>query len=153
MKPLRLELRGFTAFRDRAVLDFRERTLFAITGPTGAGKSSLLDAMTWALYGQVPRVGNATKQLVTHGAKRMDVQLEFAARGEVYRVARSTAGQLGTRLEQRSADDSWRLLADRATGPEGVNAQVVAILGLDYGTFTKTIVLPQGEFQSFMRGD
>ncbi len=153
MKPLRLGLRGFTAFRDRVVLDFRDRTLFAITGPTGAGKSSLLDAMTWALYGQVPRVGNATKQLVTHGAKRMDVQLEFAARGEVYRVARSTAGQLGSRLEVRDADGSWRLLADRATGPEGVNAQVVGILGLDYGTFTKTIVLPQGEFQSFMRGD
>jgi len=154
VKPLRLELRGFTAFRERAVLDFRNRTLFAITGPTGAGKSSLLDAMTWALYGQVPRVGNATKQLVTHGAKRMDVQLDFAARGEVYRVARSTAGQLGTRLEVRDGDDdSWRLLADRATGPEGVNAQIVRILGLDYGTFTKTIVLPQGEFQSFMRGD
>ena len=151
MKPQRLELRGFTAFRETAVVDFADRSLFAITGPTGAGKSSLLDAMIWALYGQVPRVGRATRQLITHGEKSMAVRFDFTARSETYRVARSTSGPVGTRLEQQAEDGkSWRLLADRAAD---VVAQVTAILGLDYQTFTRTIVLPQGEFHSFLRGE
>src|SRR6185436_1255221 len=56
LKPLRLELEGFTSFRDGTVLELEGLDLFAITGPTGAGKSSLIDAMVFALYGQVPRV-------------------------------------------------------------------------------------------------
>ena len=64
MKPVLLKIRGFTAFRDETVVEFEGRRLFVITGPTGAGKSSLLDAMTWALYGQVPRVGRSVKELV-----------------------------------------------------------------------------------------
>ena len=156
MRPLRLELRGFTAFRDRAVIDFRDRTLFAITGPTGAGKSSLLDAMIWALYGQVPRVGRATKQLVTHGERSMSVRFDFASRGATYRVARTT-GSAGARLERLVdsdvgdvGDGEWEMLADRAAG---VTEQVTELLGLDYRTFTRTIVLPQGEFDSFLRGE
>ncbi len=152
MKPLRLELRGFTAFRRPSVVDFSGRTLFAITGPTGAGKSSLLDAMTWALYGQVPRVGRATHQLVTHGEKSMSVRFDFSARGQAYRVTRTTAGAIGTRLEQAvdGEGDRWRLVADRAGE---VTKAIQALVGLDYATFTKTIVLPQGEFGSFLRGD
>ncbi len=156
MRPLRLELRGFTAFRRPAVVDFSGRTLFAITGPTGAGKSSLLDAMTWALYGQVPRVGRATHQLVTHGEKAMSVRFDFSARGHTYRVTRTTAGAIGTRLEQRldgeggDSGERWRLVADRAGE---VTKAIGALVGLDYATFTKTIVLPQGEFGAFLRGE
>ena len=58
MRPLRLEVKGFTAFRDRAEIDFTGFDVFAIAGPTGSGKSSLLDAMTYALYGRVERVGH-----------------------------------------------------------------------------------------------
>ena len=93
MRPLRLELRGFTSFRETAVLDFEGRRLFAITGPTGAGKSSLLDAMTWALYGQVPRVGAQTRQLITHGANAMAVRLDFSVRGKRHRVSRRPPGR------------------------------------------------------------
>ncbi|MSP22169.1 MAG: SMC family ATPase [Dehalococcoidia bacterium] len=154
MKPIRLELRGFTAFRRPAVVNFKDRSLFAITGPTGAGKSSLLDAMTWALYGHVPRVGRATHQLVTHGEKSMAVRFDFSARGQVFRVTRTTAGAIGTRLEQRVSDGldggRWKLLADRAGD---VTKQVGDVIGLDYATFIKTIVLPQGEFGSFLRGE
>ena len=88
MRPLRLELRGFTAFREKVVVDFSGRELFAITGPTGAGKSSLLDGMTWALYDRVPRVGRQTRQLISHGEKSMTARLDFTVRGEGYRVVR-----------------------------------------------------------------
>jgi exonuclease SbcC len=58
MRPLRLEVEGFTCYRDRQnVLDLSELRLFAIAGPTGAGKSSILDAMLYALFGEVPRIG------------------------------------------------------------------------------------------------
>ena len=150
MRPLRLELRGFTAFREPAVLDLDGRRLFAITGPTGAGKSSLLDAMTWALYGEVPRVGRATRQLITHGARSMAARLDFSVRGERYRVSRQAPGSIGARLERQREDGGWEPLADRA---REVTARVSALLGLDYQTFTKTVLLPQGAFDTFLRGD
>ena len=150
MKPLRLELRGFTSFRDTAIVDFEERRLFAITGPTGAGKSSLLDAMTWALYGEAPRVGRATRQLITHGARSMAVLFEFSARGQRYRVSRQAPGSIGTRLERQRPDGEWEPLADRA---REVTSRVTELLGLDFATFTKTVLLPQGAFDEFLRGD
>ncbi|MXZ46998.1 MAG: SMC family ATPase [Chloroflexi bacterium] len=150
MRPLRLEVRGFTSFREPATLDFEHRRLFAITGPTGAGKSSLLDAMTWALYGQVPRVGRETRQLITHGAKAMAVQFEFSVRGDRYRVSRQAPGNLGARLEQQRADGAWEPLEDRA---REVTRRIEDLLGLDFATFTKTVLLPQGAFDTFLRGD
>ena len=150
MRPLRLELRGFTSFRETAVLDFGGRRLFAITGPTGAGKSSLLDAMTWALYGQVPRVGTQTRQLTTHGANAMAVRLDFSVRGERHRVSRQAPGPAGARLERLRDDGAWEPLAARS---REVTQRVTDLLGLDFATFTKTVLLPQGAFDLFLRGD
>lgn len=150
MRPIRLELRGFTAFRERTVVEFEGRQLFAITGPTGAGKSSLLDAMTWALFGQVPRVGSSTRQLISHGAASMQVRFDFATRDEVYRVVRKAPAVTGTRLEQQQADGSWRHLADRS---RDVTREVVRLLGMDFTTFTRTVLLPQGEFDAFLKGE
>ncbi len=150
MRPLRLEVRGFTSFKEPAVLDFEDRRLFAITGPTGAGKSSLLDAMTWALYGQVPRVGRETRQLISHGSKAMAVQFDFSVRGDRYRVSRQAPGNLGARLEQCRADGSFEPLEDRS---REVTRRIEHLLGLDFATFTKTVLLPQGAFDTFLRGD
>lgn len=150
MRPLRLEVRGFTSFREPATLDFEGRRLFAITGPTGAGKSSLLDAMTWALYGLVPRVGRETRQLITHGARAMAVQFDFSVRGQRYRVSRQAPGNLGARLEQQRADGVWEPLEDRA---REVTRRIEGLIGLDFTTFTKTVLLPQGAFDTFLRGD
>ena len=85
MRPLRLEIEGFTSFREKVVLDFESLDLFAITGPTGAGKSSLIDALVFALYGQVPRVGKEYRQLLSHGAERANVRLDFAVGSERFR--------------------------------------------------------------------
>ena len=91
MRPLRLEVKGFTAYRETQVLDFEDLDLFAVTGPTGSGKSSLLDAMTYALYGRVPRIGNRASLLIAQGQPRLAVMLDFAVNGQRYRVTRSTA--------------------------------------------------------------
>lgn len=150
MKPLRLELQGFTAFREKVVVDFKNRRLFAITGPTGAGKSSLLDAITWALYGQVARVGTSTRQLISHGSTSMQVRFDFATNNETYRVVRKAPATAGTRLEQMRADGNWRSLADRS---REVTSEIETLLGMDFKTFTRTMLLPQGEFDTFLKGD
>ena len=80
MRPHKLTLEGFTSFRDKIELDFTGLDLFAITGPTGAGKSSLIDAICFALYGQVPRVGDDYKQLISHGAERLSVHARVRRR-------------------------------------------------------------------------
>ena len=152
MKPVRLELQGFTAFREQTTLDFEGRRLFVITGPTGAGKSSLLDAMTWALFGQVPRVGASVGQLISQGEPSMHVKLEFETRGRRYQVARRALakGPGAVRLERLDASGEWEPIADRTTE---VKTQVERLLGMDYATFTRTMVLPQGAFDAFLRGE
>lgn len=154
MKPVRLKVSGFTAFREPTEVEFEGRRLFVITGPTGAGKSSLLDAMMWALYGQVPRVGKSIKELISQGAREASVLLEFTVRGQRYQVSRrqritDNATNTTVRLE-RMVKDQWVPEADRVTE---VAARIQAILGMDYTTFTRSIVLPQGEFDLFLRGD
>jgi exonuclease SbcC len=151
VRPLRLEVEGFTSFKAKVALDFSKLDLFAITGATGAGKSSLIDALVFALYGQVPRVGDDYKQLISHGAEGLSVLLEFAAGGEVYRVVRTARPTASSqqRLEKLAAKE-WEPIADRA---REIKARVEEILGLDYEGFTRAVVLPQGQFDAFLKGE
>ena len=150
MRPLRLELEGFTSFRQHTCLDLSELDLFAITGPTGAGKSSLIDAICFALYAQVPRIGDNTSDCISQGLDRMWVRFEFAAGEERLRVFRESKrkGAPNARLE-RWEDGDWRPVADRA---REVTAQVIETVGLDYNGFTRSVLLPQGQFQEFLAG-
>ena len=79
MRPLRLDVEGFTCYRERQQpLDFSALSLFAIAGPTGAGKSSILDTMLYALYGEVPRIGKqGIGEFISHGRDLMSVCLDF----------------------------------------------------------------------------
>jgi exonuclease SbcC len=151
VRPLRLSLEGFTSFRDKIELDFSGLDLFAITGPTGAGKSSLIDAIVFALYGQVPRVGDDYKQLISHGAERLSVMLEFAVGQQRYRAVRTARPDRPSqqRLE-RVSGESAEALADRV---REMRAEVDRILGLDYDGFTRSVVLPQGQFDAFLKGE
>jgi exonuclease SbcC len=151
VRPHRLTLEGFTSFRDKVELDFSGLDLFAITGPTGAGKSSLIDAICFALYGQVPRVGDDYKQLISHGAERLSVMLEFGVGKECYRIARTARPDKPSqqRLERITAHAA-EPIADRV---KEIRAEVDRILGLDYDGFTRSVVLPQGQFDAFLKGE
>ena len=151
MRPIRVEVEGFTSFREKQSIDFSGLDLFAITGPTGVGKSSLIDALVFALYGQVPRVGDDYKQLISHGAERLSVLLEFEVGRERYRIARTVrrAGASKQLLERLDRNEP-QPLADRV---KDIRAQVETILGLDYDGFTRSVVLPQGQFDEFLKGE
>jgi len=151
VRPYNLTLEGFTSFRDKTEIDFSGLDLFAITGPTGAGKSSLIDAICFALYGQVPRVGDDYKQLISQGAERLSVMLEFGVGGERYRIARTARPDRPSqqRLE-RVTPGGTEPIADRA---REIRTEVDRILGLDYDGFTRSVVLPQGQFDAFLKGE
>ena len=150
MRPIRLEVKGFTAFREKCEIDFSSFDLFAITGPTGAGKTSLLDAMTYALYGKTSRLNKAGKDLVSQGANAMSVLLDFRVGAQEYRVMRNIkGGNVTARLEKRE-NGEWNPTTGAITE---VNEQVQRIVGLDFGGFTKTVILPQGKFDVFLRGE
>ena len=156
MRPLRLELKGFTAFREPAEIDFGALDVFAISGPTGSGKSSLLDAMTYALFGRVERVGDGVKQLISQGLPRMAVTLEFEVGHDRYRVTRSTPANKGATkilLERRDSDGQWKQAGDGADRVREAEAMLRALIGLTYDGFTRSVLLPQGKFAEFLVGD
>ncbi|GAA6754926.1 SMC family ATPase [Thermus thalpophilus] len=150
MRPLRLELEGFGPYRERQEVDFSDVELFAITGPTGSGKSTLLDAMAFALYGRVPRVGRNVADLVHPALGEARVRLTFQVGERVYRVERVR----GRRSEARlfALDGGGERLVP-LEGLEEVNRRVEGLLGLSYEAFTRALLLPQGEFDRFLKGE
>jgi len=153
VRPLSLRLEGFTCYKQPAEISFEGLDLFAITGPTGAGKSSIVDGITYALYGRVPRLGNEVRGLISLGSEKLQAAFEFAVNGDRYRVVRSTARKGAAhvqlfRFEKESGE--WEGLEDRA---RAVDEKVRGLLGLDYEGFIRSVLLPQGQFHLFLAGE
>ncbi|MGD9703886.1 MAG: AAA family ATPase [Acidimicrobiia bacterium] len=169
MRPLRLTLRAFGSFPGEEVIDFEALVplgLFVVAGPTGSGKSTIFDALVFALYGSVPGRRQANEMRSDHAPAGAvpEVVLEFEARGRRYRATRSpgyerpkhrgggvTAVPPTARLEVRR-DGVWVPLS---SGLSDVRAQVIECVGLTVEQFQRVILLPQGEFEQFLvaRGD
>jgi exonuclease SbcC len=169
MRPLRLDMAGFTVFRDETTVDFTDADYFALVGPTGSGKSTVLDAICFALYGTVPRWGGARGivNALAPSATEARVRLVFESAGARYvatRVVRrdgrgnvKTAGaglQLMppgfdvTRLDTgMSLDDLGEVLAGT---PAEMDHAIIGAVGLPYEQFTSCVVLPQGQFADFL---
>ncbi len=154
MRPVRLIVEGFTSFRAAQEIDFETLDLFVITGPTGSGKTSILDAVSLALYGMVPRGGKQdVKELISLGASQARVQLDFRVADTSYRVARRIRKQ-GAQFATLERFEGEALVSEvNRGGVKAVNDRVVEILGLDYQSFTTAVLLPQGDFASFLKGD
>ena len=168
MRILTLELEGFGPFRDRQRLDFERAAdggILLITGRTGAGKSSILDAVSFALYGSVPRYDGQVGRVrsdhlpADRGAR---VSLEFEMAGERFRVERSPEWERpkkrgeGTTTQKQEAElwrwdeaiGDWRGIASR---PVDVAAELAPVLGLSHEQFLQVVLLAQGGFQRFLR--
>ncbi|HEX7038811.1 MAG TPA: SMC family ATPase, partial [Trueperaceae bacterium] len=160
MRPLRLRLRNFGCFRGEHDVDFTglNGDLFAIAGPTGSGKSTVLDALTWALYGQTPRLGkHLNEHIFSPGESELSVVVEFAAGGDEYRATRSLRRRRSgissaAKLERRAEDGRWLNVpeTDRIADYERALARAV---GLDYDGYVRAVMLPQGAFDEFLRGN
>ncbi len=151
MRPLRVKVKGFTAFADEVDLDFAGLDLFAVTGPTGAGKTSLIQAIPIALYGRAPKVADDLRQLISPSAEQARFHYEFLARGGRYRISRviHRTRPTAVALEEHVGGDAWRSLA---RGARQTAEKIEELLGLDYDTFTRVVLLPQNEFDAFLRG-
>lgn len=149
MRPVRLEVEGFTAFRERATVDFDGATLFALTGPTGAGKSSLIDAMVFALYGSVPRYADrrSVEPVVSLGLEEAKVSFDFTVADAPYRAVRVVRR---TKSGATTAEARLEGGAEVVSGAREVTAAVEGLLGLGFDHFTKCVVLPQGDFAEFL---
>lgn len=169
MRPIRLDMDGFTVFRQPTTVDFTDTDFFALIGPTGSGKSTILDAITFALYGTVPRWGDrrAIANALAPSATEARVRFVFESAGVRYVLARVVRrdgkGAVTTKhagLEALphgfdlsrfdtgiTAEDMGEVLAGT---PNEVDLAVQTVIGLPYEQFTKCVVLPQGEFAAFL---
>jgi exonuclease SbcC len=151
VRPVRIEVKGFGAFREPTEIDLEGLELVALVGPTGSGKSTVIDAMTFALYGSIPRydddrlVAPAIHQLANEARVRLDFELDGTAYTAVRVVRRSAAGG-GTTKEARLEREGEVVVS----GARELTPAVQELLGLDFSQFTKTIVLPQGDFAEFL---
>jgi len=153
MLPVRLEIRNFLAYRSPDPLVFEGIHLACLTGPNGAGKSSLLDAITWALWGRART--RSDDDLIHQGQSEMLVQLDFLQGEGRYRVVRKrqmgkTARQGRSALELFAWDEPkqiWQTL----TAPKipETERKIVELLRLDYETFIHSAFLQQGRADAF----
>ncbi|MFC6227369.1 AAA family ATPase [Paenibacillus allorhizosphaerae] len=160
MRPIHLQISGLQSYREVQEIDFTALTeagVFGIFGPTGSGKSTILDAITLALFGKVERASGGTQAIMNQSESTLSVSFTFelgSAEGVLrYRVDRqfkrtgdvSVQGSLSRLIHLK--DGETLVLADKAGD---VNQQVQAILGLSMADFTRAVVLPQGKFAEFL---
>ncbi len=160
MIPLRLRIAGFLSYRDPVELDFGGIHLACISGQNGAGKSSLLDAFTWSLFGEARGRGADVIHL-SQDVKAAEAALTFEYEGNVYRVQRTLPRGKTTVLEFQVLDGGqgaeggrqgagggvWRPLTEKTT--RETQARIEQTLRLDYETFTNASFFLQGKADQF----
>ncbi|PMC40355.1 hypothetical protein CJ195_01185 [Bacillus sp. UMB0899] len=159
MKPISLSVAGLHSFREKQTIQFDslcDGGIFGIFGPTGSGKSSILDAMTLALYGKVERAMNNTHGILNHAEDQLSVsftfELENASAKKRYIVERVFKRTDDIRVKTAicrliEEDEEHVVLADKAVD---VNEKIYGLLGLTIDDFTRAVVLPQGKFAEFL---
>ena len=170
MKIRWLRITGIGPFAGAHTVDFssfEDSGLFLLEGPTGAGKSTIIDAITFALYGDVARTKDASKDRLRSNhisdSDPSEADLVFEVATGIYRVTRTPAYTPAGKKSQRNskstltrvvedpdAPDGWRTIEAVASGPRDVGYEIPTIVGLDKDQFLQTIVLPQGKFSQFL---
>ncbi|MEM7038212.1 MAG: AAA family ATPase, partial [Bacteroidota bacterium] len=157
MIPIRLHIEGLYSYQNAVTIQFDrliEGNLFGIFGPVGAGKSAILEAITYALYGETERMNKQEGRgynMMNLKSNLLRIEFEFRTgqEGEQYlfTVLRKRSG---TKFEDvRTAErKAYRIEGKYKTELESTDAE--AILGLSYSNFIKTIIIPQGRFQDFL---
>lgn len=152
MKLCKLKLKNLNSFREEQEINFEESPLddaplVAITGPTGSGKTTILDGICVALYGKTPRLSSTSNQhprhLISHGETESSAELYFEASGTRYHAVWTIKRNRPPRSQLFS--DSGELITTH------VSQEVESILGLDFAAFNRSVMLAQGEFAAFLK--
>lgn len=164
MKLLKLTLENLNSFQRKVELDFvenrhlKDASLLAITGPTGSGKTTLLDALCVALYNRTPRLSSTGNQnpanLLNQGKTEGFAEIIFEANGTRYlsewRVNRKRNGELNTPKVLLKNCDTEKLISERRSSH---SKAIQEILGLDFESFNRSVLLAQGQFAAFLKAD
>ena len=165
MKILKLEIKNINSLQGEHEIDFREKpfhdsSLFAITGPTGSGKSTVLDAITLALFNKIPRLGGISKNeiqnkgaVLTRGQKEAMAAVTYAlSDGSEYRsewsISTNRNGNFRDYEMQLSRVGSEEILVEKKSDVPGKNEELI---GLKYDQFVKSVMLAQGAFAEFLQ--
>ena len=160
MKPLKLTMSAFGSYAGKNVIDFtgQQQGIFLITGDTGAGKTTIFDAITYALYNQTSggeRNGNMMRSQYAQQETETYVELEFLYRGQTYRVRRNPDYKITKTLkngkirEQKVPHSVELTMPDGTVFPEKKNAtdaKIIEILGLTADQFSQIVMIAQGDF-------
>jgi exonuclease SbcC len=170
MRPVQLTMEGFASFRNKTEVDFSDAEYFALVGPTGSGKSTVIDAMTFALYGTVYRWADAkmVANALAPTSNRGYVSLIFDSGGNRYHAVREVRRSGGKNPQVKTSNvalfryldphavpvdgvepDAENLLGD-STDVRDLTRQITRIVGLDLKDFCQCVVLPQGDFAQFL---
>lgn len=163
MRPLKLKVRGFLTYKNEIEIDFTrlyEKKIFLIAGDTGSGKTSIFDAITYALYGEVARdidQNSLRSDFLNESDSYTYVDLVFEVDGKIYQIERipnqiakkSKPGQnIKTSVTLYDITSEKNIISEKKTQTD---KKLVEIIGLDKNQFTKVMLLAQGEFQEFLQ--
>ena len=158
MKPNSLKFFGLQSYREEQNIDFAELGslgIFGVFGPTGSGKSTILDAITLALFGKVERAKSGTRGILNQFEDKLSVSFEFSLGEDSYLAERLYAREKNdpdsvrnrhSRLIKLSAGN--QVLADKASDMDN---KVVQLLGMSFDDFSRAVILPQGKFDQFLK--
>lgn len=158
MKPVRLRFAGLQSYREEQEINFQEAGemgIFGVFGATGSGKSTILDAITLALFGKVERAKGGTRGIINQHEDKVMVSFEFSLGSETYLAERlyvkdkndsDSVKNKNARLINLTEGEA--VMADKSSE---VDARVIDLLGMNFDDFSRAVVLPQGKFDQFLK--
>ena len=162
MRPIKLEIEGFQSFKERQIIDFEklcECGIFGIFGETGSGKSTILDAIILALYGEIPKEKELAKEdeglknFLNNSSDKMEIYFKFALGNDIFEINRKygigkTKGVEVLKLKEILMKKNDVIVAEKSTQ---LDEKLDEEFGLGVGDFVRTVVLPQGKFSEFLK--
>ena len=149
MKPIKLSIEGVFSYRTRQEIDFTKLSsegIFGIFGNTGSGKSSIVEAIIFALYGKIERVSGKQIDLINLQSNKAVIDFEFEVSGKAYRVVvnltRTSSGHSTKKLFYQKQEGQYRAMEEKISGEQ--------LTGLSYDNFCRVVIIPQGKFHDFL---
>lgn len=165
MKPVKLEMYGFMTYKNKTYIDFTklyDSKIFIISGDTGSGKTSIFDAISFALFGEIQREGFISNDIRSDFLGGDDpltyVDFSFEIDGEYYRIKRipnQIAKKTRSNVNISHGVEFYKIENEKeiliSDGPQKTNKKIVEVIGLDYNQLNRVMILAQGEFSKFLK--